>query len=114
MYKDEQELPYRVFRVIFGSDILTYDLVFALIYRKPNNDVVTFVFKYGQVPVQQLQETQSAHILVIKKKRYLAALIIHVLKERKSSGMIRMKSYPTFNWCVVTKPDKILNILQYE
>ena len=74
-----------------------HDLVFALIYRKPNNDVVTFVFKYGQVPVQQLQETQSAHILVIKKKRYLAALIIHVLKERKSSGMIRMKSYPTFN-----------------
>lgn len=67
MYKDERELPYRVFRVIFGSDILTYDLVFALIYRKPNNDVVTFVFKYGQVPVQQLQETQSAHILVIKK-----------------------------------------------
>lgn len=66
MYKDEQELPYRVFRVIFGGDILTYDLVFALIYRKPNNDVVTFVFKYGQVPVQQLQ-TQSAHILVIKK-----------------------------------------------
>lgn len=67
MYKDERELFYRVFRVIFGSDILTYDLVFALIYRKPNNDVVTFVFKYGQVPVQQLQETQSAHILLIKK-----------------------------------------------
>lgn len=74
MYKDERELPYRVFRVIFGSDILTYDLVFALIYRKPNNDVVTFVFKYGQVPVQQLQETQSAHILVIKKKTIFGRL----------------------------------------